>query len=50
MHFDHNDATRRMNESLGFVQVGHLPEIGIVQGEKRGLVISLLRIPPQVDG
>ena len=47
-HFDHNDATRRMNEKLGFVPMGHLPEIAIVQGVKRGLVISGLRIyPPQ---
>jgi L-amino acid N-acyltransferase YncA len=44
MHFDHNDATRRINESLGFQQVGHLTEIAIVNGRKRGLVISALRI------
>jgi L-amino acid N-acyltransferase YncA len=46
MHFDHNDATRRINESLGFRQMGHLTEIAVVQGQKRGLVISALRIPP----
>lgn len=46
MHFDHNEATRRINESLGFQQVGHLPEIAVVQGQARGLVISALRIPP----
>lgn len=46
MHFDHNEATRRINESLGFQQVGHLTEIAVVQGEKRGLVIWSLRIPP----
>jgi phosphinothricin acetyltransferase len=45
MHFDHNEATRRINESLGFEQLGHLTEIVIVQGQKRGLVISALRIP-----
>jgi len=45
MHFDHNEATRRVNESLGFVQLGHLTEIAVVNGEKRGLVISALRIP-----
>ena len=44
MHFDHNDATRRMNEALGFVPMGHLTEIAVVQGVKRGLVISALRI------
>lgn len=43
-HFDHNEATRRMNEKLGFVPMGHLPEIAVVQGVKRGLVISGLRI------
>ena len=39
MHFDHNQATRRINESLGFEQCGHLKEIAAVQGQKRGLVI-----------
>lgn len=47
MHFDHNEATRRINESLGFQQMGHLTEIAMVQGQKRGLVISALRIPAQ---
>jgi L-amino acid N-acyltransferase YncA len=46
MHFDHNEATRRMNEHLGFQQVGHPPEIAIVNGQLRGLIVSLLRIPP----
>jgi len=45
MHFDHNEATRRINESLGFEQQGHLTEIAVVQGQKRGLVIWALRIP-----
>lgn len=45
MHFDHNQATRRINESLGFQQMGHLTEIAMVQGHKRGLVIWGLRIP-----
>ncbi len=44
MHFDHNEATHRINESLGFVRVGHLTEIAVVNGQKRGLVISALRI------
>jgi L-amino acid N-acyltransferase YncA len=46
MHFDHNEATRRINESLGFQQQGHLTDIAVVQGRRRGLVISALRIPP----
>ena len=44
-HFDHNEATRRMNAALGFVSMGHLADIAVVQGVKRGLVISALRIP-----
>ncbi len=46
MHFDHNEATRRMNARLGFEPAGHLPEIAVVGGARRGLLISLLRIPP----
>ena len=45
-YFDHNEATRHLNEKLGFVPMGHLPEIAEVFGEKRGLVIGLLRINP----
>ena len=45
MHFDHNEATRRINESLGFQLMGHLTEIAVVRGQKRGLVIWALRIP-----
>ncbi len=47
MHFDHNEATRRINEEFGFHQVGHLTEVAVVQGHKRGLVISALRIPSE---
>ncbi len=46
MHFDHNEATRRLNERLGFEPLGHLTEIAVIQGQKRGLVISAKRIPP----
>lgn len=45
MHFDHNTATRRINERLGFEQLGHLTEIAVVQGQPRGLVIWAKRIP-----
>ena len=48
MHFDHNEATPRINESLGFERLGHLTEIATVQGQKRGLVIWALRIPPRI--
>jgi phosphinothricin acetyltransferase len=47
MHFDHNEATSRINESLGFERCGHLKEIAVVQGQKRGVMIWALRIPPQ---
>jgi L-amino acid N-acyltransferase YncA len=47
MHFDHNEATRRINANMGFEQLGHLTEIAVVQGQKRGLVIWALRIPPE---
>ena len=46
MYFDHNAATQRINESLGFEPCGHLRDIAVVQGEKRGLIIAALRIPP----
>jgi len=49
MHFDHNPATERINQELGFVRAGHLEEIAVVQGQKRGLVLSLLRIPAAGD-
>ena len=48
MHFDHNEGTRRINEGLGFEPCGHLKEIAVVQGRRRGLMIWALRIPPQV--
>ena len=44
MHFDHNAATRRLNEKFGFQIAGHLPEIAEIGGEKQGLLISILRI------
>ena len=44
MHFDHNEATARINRSLGFQPMGHLTEIAVVQGQPRGLIISALRI------
>ena len=45
MYFDHNAATRRLNDRFGFEVAGHLPEIAEVFGRKRGLKIALLRIP-----
>jgi phosphinothricin acetyltransferase len=48
MHFDHNEATKKLNVELGFETMGHLKEIATVNGVKRGLVIAGLRIPPLV--
>lgn len=44
MHFDHNEATAHLNAKLGFETVGHLPEIAEIGAQKRGLLISLLRV------
>jgi len=44
MYFDHNEATKKLNEKFGFQVVGHLPEIAEVLGRKRGLMIALLRV------
>jgi phosphinothricin acetyltransferase len=46
MHFDHNDATRRLNDKLGFKEMGHLSEIAEIGGAWRGLVLSVLRVSP----
>ena len=45
MHFDHNEATKRLNDRFGFQQVGHLPEIAEVNGEQRGLLLSIFTCP-----
>ena len=49
MHFDHNEATQHLNESLGFEVVGHLKMIAIIDGVQRGLIVGALRIPPKSD-
>ncbi|WP_419193541.1 N-acetyltransferase family protein [Kolteria novifilia] len=48
MYFDHNQATRRINDTLGFETMGHLTSIAVVDGMPRGLIIAGLRIPPNV--
>ncbi len=45
MYFDHNEATKRLNQRFGFKPAGHLTDIADVHGTKRGLVIAILRIP-----
>jgi phosphinothricin acetyltransferase len=49
MYFDHNTASRKLCESLGFEQVGHLQRIANLDGEIRGLVISALRIAERTE-
>lgn len=46
MYFDHNEATHRLNKKFGFEPAGHLENIADVLGKKRGLLISILRVPP----
>ncbi len=45
MHFDHNEATLRLNQKFGFQIAGHLTEIAEIGAQKRGLLISVLRVP-----
>lgn len=42
--FDHNASSIRLFERFGFVQQGHLPEIAVLDGEKRGLSILMLKL------
>jgi L-amino acid N-acyltransferase YncA len=44
MFFDHNIASRRLCEAMGFEQVGHLERIANLDDVERGLIISALRI------
>ncbi|MCI0703696.1 MAG: N-acetyltransferase family protein [Planctomycetia bacterium] len=44
MYFDHNEASRKLCDSLGFEQVGHLARIANLDGAIRGLIIAALRI------
>ncbi len=40
LHFDHNKPTQILNDRLGFEKTGHITDIAVVQGVKRGLIIS----------
>lgn len=44
MYFDHNIASQRLFTSLGFKPMGHLAEIAVLEGTKRGLIIAGKRI------
>lgn len=50
MYFDHNEATQHLNDKFGFIVVGHIPEIAEVHGHKRGLKISILKVPKAEQG
>ncbi len=45
MYFDHNEASRRLFTRFGFQPMGHLPEIAVLDGVKRGLVIAVWKVP-----
>ncbi|MFM7427277.1 MAG: N-acetyltransferase family protein [Elainella sp.] len=45
MYFDHNEASRRLFTRFGFQPMGHLPEIALLDGVKRGLVIAAWKLP-----
>jgi L-amino acid N-acyltransferase YncA len=45
MYFDHNEASRRLFTRFGFQPMGHLPEIAVLDGVKRGLVIAAWKVP-----
>lgn len=44
MYFDHNSASQRLFSSFGFEPMGHLAEIAVLEGTKRGLIIAGKRI------
>lgn len=45
MYFDHNEASRKLFTRFGFQPMGHLPEIALLDGTKRGLVIAGWQAP-----
>jgi L-amino acid N-acyltransferase YncA len=44
MYFDHNIASQELFTSFGFEPMGHLADIAVLDGVKRGLVIAGKRI------
>ncbi len=46
MFFDHNERSHKLCSKLGFEQCGHLREIAVLDGRRRGLIIAALRIAP----
>jgi phosphinothricin acetyltransferase len=44
VYFDHNTASRCLFEKLGFEPMGHLTEIAVLEGIKRGVIIAARRV------
>lgn len=49
MFFDHNLASGRLCQSLGFEVSGHLQRIAVLDGVERGLIIAQRRISESAD-
>jgi phosphinothricin acetyltransferase len=43
-YFDHNTGSRKLCQSLGFEQAGHLQRIANLDGTERGVIIGTLRV------
>lgn len=50
MYFDHNLASQKLCDALGFEPAGHLERIARLDGVVRGLIIAILRIPDGKNG
>jgi L-amino acid N-acyltransferase YncA len=44
MYFDHNVGSQRLFTGFGFEPMGHLPEIAVLDGTPRGLIIAGKRV------
>jgi L-amino acid N-acyltransferase YncA len=50
LYFDHNEPSRRLFTRFGFEPMGHLPEIALLDGIHRGVVIAGWKSPcPSAD-
>ena len=45
--FDHNEASRRLNQKLGFQECGLLPGIAAMPGGRRNVALAVLAILPE---
>ncbi|MBD3881162.1 N-acetyltransferase family protein [Phormidium tenue FACHB-886] len=44
MYFDHNVGSRKLFDHFGFRPMGHLTDIAVLDGVKRGLIIAVRRV------